>query len=82
MIWRQGLTVLLLLVCLVRGMAPTLPHSLSPHICILSAPDLSELLDKASLPPLQNILQSFSPLPQGTFPMPVIVVVHKKLNFF
>ncbi|KAF8973873.1 ER-golgi trafficking TRAPP I complex 85 kDa subunit-domain-containing protein [Flammula alnicola] len=47
-------------------MAPTLPSSLSPHICILTSPDLSELLEKASLPPLPHILQSFSPLPQVT----------------
>ncbi|KAH9486608.1 hypothetical protein JR316_0000673 [Psilocybe cubensis] len=37
-----------------------------PHICILASPDLSELLESSSLPPLQHILQSFSPLPQVT----------------
>ncbi|TFK30788.1 hypothetical protein FA15DRAFT_662838 [Coprinopsis marcescibilis] len=47
-------------------MAPTLPSSLSPHICILPSPDLEELLESASLPPLPHILQSFSPLPQVT----------------
>ncbi|KAF9475629.1 hypothetical protein BDN70DRAFT_883515 [Pholiota conissans] len=47
-------------------MAPTLPLSLSPHVCILSTPDLNEVLEKSSLPPLQNILQSFSPLPKVT----------------
>ncbi|TFK36848.1 ER-golgi trafficking TRAPP I complex 85 kDa subunit-domain-containing protein [Crucibulum laeve] len=46
-------------------MAP-LPSSLSPHICILLSPDLSELLESSSLPPLPHILQSFSPLPQVT----------------
>lgn len=46
-------------------MAP-LPSSLSPHICILPSTDLTELLESSSLPPLQHILQSFSPLPQVT----------------
>ncbi|KAF9076140.1 ER-golgi trafficking TRAPP I complex 85 kDa subunit-domain-containing protein [Rhodocollybia butyracea] len=45
-------------------MAPPLPSSLSPHICILSSPDLKELLTASSLPQLPEILQSFSPLPQ------------------
>ncbi|THV07645.1 hypothetical protein K435DRAFT_825459 [Dendrothele bispora CBS 962.96] len=43
-----------------------LPSSLSPHICILSSPDLDELLASSSLPPLPEVLQSFSPLPQVT----------------
>ncbi|KAA1467917.1 hypothetical protein DENSPDRAFT_856966 [Dentipellis sp. KUC8613] len=47
-------------------MAPALPLSLSPHICILSSPDLDELLNASSLPPLPELLQSFSPLPQVT----------------
>ncbi|KAF8213184.1 ER-golgi trafficking TRAPP I complex 85 kDa subunit-domain-containing protein [Mycena galopus ATCC 62051] len=47
-------------------MAPALPASLSPHICILSSPDLSQLLKSSLLPPLPHILQSFSPLPQVT----------------
>ncbi|EGO05173.1 hypothetical protein SERLA73DRAFT_68802 [Serpula lacrymans var. lacrymans S7.3] len=47
-------------------MAPALPSSLSPHICILPSPDLEELLESSSLPPLPQILQSFSPLPQVT----------------
>ncbi|KAJ7071158.1 ER-golgi trafficking TRAPP I complex 85 kDa subunit-domain-containing protein [Mycena amicta] len=47
-------------------MAPALPISLSPHICILSSPDLQQLLTTSSLPPLAHILQSFSPLPQVT----------------
>ncbi|KAJ7900204.1 ER-golgi trafficking TRAPP I complex 85 kDa subunit-domain-containing protein [Mycena olivaceomarginata] len=47
-------------------MAPALPSSLSPHICILSSPDLSQLLKSSLLPPLPHILQSFSPLPQVT----------------
>lgn len=44
---------------------PALPTSLSPHICVLPSPDLTELLQSSSLPPLENILQSFSPLPSG-----------------
>ncbi|KDR85341.1 hypothetical protein GALMADRAFT_234163 [Galerina marginata CBS 339.88] len=47
-------------------MAPMLPSSLSPHICVLTSPDLSELLERSVLPPLHHILQSFSPLPQVT----------------
>ncbi|TEB39007.1 hypothetical protein FA13DRAFT_1724958 [Coprinellus micaceus] len=47
-------------------MAPVLPSSLSPHVCILPSPDLSDLLEESQLPPLQHILQSFSPLPQVT----------------
>ncbi|KIK70846.1 hypothetical protein GYMLUDRAFT_235261 [Collybiopsis luxurians FD-317 M1] len=47
-------------------MAPPLPSSLSPHICILSSSDLQELLAAASLPQLPDILQSFSPLPSVT----------------
>ncbi|KAF8913001.1 ER-golgi trafficking TRAPP I complex 85 kDa subunit-domain-containing protein [Gymnopilus junonius] len=43
-----------------------LPYSLSPHICIIASPDLNELLERSSLPPLPHILQSFSPLPQVT----------------
>src|ERR1700722_404547 len=44
---------------------PPLPTSLSPHVCIQSSPDLEDLLTASSLPPLPQILQSFSPLPQG-----------------
>ncbi|KAJ7169750.1 ER-golgi trafficking TRAPP I complex 85 kDa subunit-domain-containing protein [Mycena filopes] len=47
-------------------MAPALPSSLSPHICIVSSPDLAALLKSSLLPPLPDILQSFSPLPQVT----------------
>ncbi|KJA29295.1 hypothetical protein HYPSUDRAFT_176107 [Hypholoma sublateritium FD-334 SS-4] len=47
-------------------MAPTIPSSLSPQICILASSDLTELLEKAALPTLPHILQSFSPLPQVT----------------
>lgn len=48
-------------------MAPLLlPISLSPHVCIVSSPDLSSLLESSSLPPLPQILQSFSPLPNVT----------------
>jgi hypothetical protein len=46
---------------------PPLPTSLSPHVCVLTSPDLDELLSASSLPPLPQILQSFSPLPQGMF---------------
>ncbi|KAI0307705.1 ER-golgi trafficking TRAPP I complex 85 kDa subunit-domain-containing protein [Multifurca ochricompacta] len=47
-------------------LTPTLPSSLSPHICIISSPDLADLLSSFSLPSLHQILQSFSPLPQVT----------------
>ncbi|KDQ63410.1 hypothetical protein JAAARDRAFT_169218 [Jaapia argillacea MUCL 33604] len=47
-------------------MAPTLPASLSPHVCVLSSNDLDSILASSSLPPLPNILQSFSPLPNVT----------------
>ncbi|KAJ3844312.1 ER-golgi trafficking TRAPP I complex 85 kDa subunit-domain-containing protein [Lentinula raphanica] len=47
-------------------MPPPLPFSLSPHICILSSPDLEDLLTASTLPQLSEILQSFSPLPQVT----------------
>ncbi|KII93831.1 hypothetical protein PLICRDRAFT_36073 [Plicaturopsis crispa FD-325 SS-3] len=47
-------------------MPPPLPTSLSPHICVLQSPDLTELLVKSQLPPLPQILQSFSPLAQVT----------------
>lgn len=46
-------------------MAP-LPYSLSPHVCVLSSPDLESVLASASLPPLPQVLQSFSPLPNVT----------------
>ncbi|KAG9222665.1 hypothetical protein CCMSSC00406_0004579 [Pleurotus cornucopiae] len=49
-------------------MAPVLPSSLSPHVCVLSSPDLDETLASSSLPPLPQILQSFSPLPNGSYP--------------
>lgn len=35
-------------------------------MCVLSSPDLEQLLRASSLPPLEDILQSFSPLPQVT----------------
>ncbi|KIY45752.1 hypothetical protein FISHEDRAFT_66805 [Fistulina hepatica ATCC 64428] len=47
-------------------MSSFLPASLSPHICILSSQDLDELLSFSHLPPLPEILQSFSPLQQVT----------------
>ncbi|KAF9455059.1 hypothetical protein P691DRAFT_800071 [Macrolepiota fuliginosa MF-IS2] len=47
-------------------MARVIPSSLTPHVCILPSPDLSELLESSSLPSLPEILQSFSPLPQVT----------------
>lgn len=49
-------------------MGPALPSSLSPHVCLVPCPDLVLLLQHASLPPLHDILQSFSPLPQGISP--------------
>ncbi|TBU62053.1 ER-golgi trafficking TRAPP I complex 85 kDa subunit-domain-containing protein [Dichomitus squalens] len=45
---------------------PTLPSSLSPHVCILASPDVQQVLDGAGLPPLPEVLQCFSPLPQIT----------------
>jgi hypothetical protein len=45
--------------------ASVIPPSLSPHICIISSTDLADILSASSLPPLPQILQSFSPLPQG-----------------
>ncbi|KAM5531871.1 hypothetical protein V8D89_014425 [Ganoderma adspersum] len=45
---------------------PTLPSSLSPHVCILASPDVRQVLDGAGLPPLPEVLQCFSPLPQIT----------------
>lgn len=50
-------------------MPPVLPSSLSPHICVLPSPDLTELLETSSLPDLPSILQSFSPLPNGKYTM-------------
>ncbi|PCH33758.1 hypothetical protein WOLCODRAFT_60797 [Wolfiporia cocos MD-104 SS10] len=47
-------------------MAPTLPSSLSPHICLLTTPDVDELFEASGLPPLPQTLQSFVPLPQVT----------------
>ncbi|KAF4623241.1 hypothetical protein D9613_002112 [Agrocybe pediades] len=62
-------------------MAPALPSSLSPHICILTSPDLAELLEQSSLPPLFQILQSFSPLPQVTTRTTALVSVpHASFN--
>lgn len=46
-------------------MAPTLPSSFSPHICVFQSPDLQQLLVEGSLPPLSQLLQSFCPLSQG-----------------
>ncbi|EIN14080.1 hypothetical protein PUNSTDRAFT_59603 [Punctularia strigosozonata HHB-11173 SS5] len=47
-------------------MPPVIPTSLSPHICVLTSPDLEDVLATASVPSLPQILQSFSPLPQVT----------------
>ncbi|KAJ3516458.1 hypothetical protein NLJ89_g1109 [Agrocybe chaxingu] len=47
-------------------MPPSIPTSLSPHICTICSPDLEDTLKAASLPPLPQVLQSFSPLPQVT----------------
>jgi hypothetical protein len=46
-------------------MPPSLPVSLSPHICIVSSPDVEVALRSAALPTLPQILQSFSPLSSG-----------------
>ncbi|KAI0036617.1 ER-golgi trafficking TRAPP I complex 85 kDa subunit-domain-containing protein [Vararia minispora EC-137] len=46
--------------------APSLPHSLTPHLCVLPSQDLKDLLKASSLPSLPRILQSFSPLSQIT----------------
>lgn len=46
---------------------PTLPSSLSPHVCILASPDVRQVLDGAGLPSLPEVLQCFSPLPQSAF---------------
>ncbi|KZT05978.1 uncharacterized protein LAESUDRAFT_726547 [Laetiporus sulphureus 93-53] len=45
-------------------MAPALPSSLSPHVCILSTPDVEELFEASSLPSLPQTLQCFVPLSQ------------------
>ncbi|KAH9950452.1 ER-golgi trafficking TRAPP I complex 85 kDa subunit-domain-containing protein [Amylocystis lapponica] len=45
---------------------PILPSSLSPHVCILSSPDLQQLLESSGLPPLPQVLQAFAPLSQVT----------------
>ncbi|CAA7259922.1 unnamed protein product [Cyclocybe aegerita] len=47
-------------------MPPSIPTSLSPHICTICSPDLEDTLKAASLPLLPQVLQSFSPLPQVT----------------
>ncbi|KZT72776.1 hypothetical protein DAEQUDRAFT_749133 [Daedalea quercina L-15889] len=47
-------------------MPPTLPVSLSPHICVLASPDVHELFESSGLPPLAQTLQSFVPLPNVT----------------
>ena len=49
---------------------PTLPSSLSPHVCILASPDVRQVLEGAGLPPLPEVLQCFSPLPQSPFLFP------------
>ncbi|TCD62768.1 hypothetical protein EIP91_006412 [Steccherinum ochraceum] len=41
-------------------------RSSSPHVLILHSPDLQDVLDSHNLPPLPQILQSFSPLQQIT----------------
>ncbi|KAF9650034.1 hypothetical protein BDM02DRAFT_3185724 [Thelephora ganbajun] len=47
-------------------MPPTLPASLSPHICIVSSPDVEVALRSGALPSLPQILQSFSPVSSVT----------------
>ncbi|KAH9064332.1 ER-golgi trafficking TRAPP I complex 85 kDa subunit-domain-containing protein [Lactarius vividus] len=44
-----------------------LPPSLGPHICIISSPDLADLLSSLSLPPLPQILQSDTSFQGVTF---------------
>lgn len=61
-------------------MAPVLPSSLSPHICILPSQELTDLLDASSLPPLASILQSFSPLPSGESQAAIHPSPHSLLN--
>ena len=46
-------------------MSPTLPVSLSPHICVVSSPDVEVALRSGALPPLPQLLQSFTPLGSG-----------------
>ncbi|KZS95953.1 hypothetical protein SISNIDRAFT_451603 [Sistotremastrum niveocremeum HHB9708] len=43
-----------------------LPSSISPHLCVLPSDDLVEFLVSSGLPPLHQLLQSFSPLTQVT----------------
>ena len=50
---------------LTQAMSSVLPSSLAPHVCILPSPDLVSALQDASLPPIHQLLQSFSPLQQG-----------------
>ena len=53
-------------------MGPTLPISLSPHICVLASPDVHELFESSGLPPIAQTLQSFVPLPNGTICMCIL----------
>lgn len=57
---------------------PNLPSSLSPHVCILASPDVQDVLERASLPPLPEILQCFSPLPQSKCSYLVYEVPHMR----
>ena len=54
------------------AMPPTLPVSLSPHICVVSSPDVEVALRSAALPPLPQLLQSFSPLSSGANPCEIL----------
>lgn len=43
-------------------MSASLPLSLSPHVVVLASPDLVDLLKDRKLPPLPDLLRSFTPL--------------------
>ena len=62
--------------------ASAVPPSLGPHICIISSPDLADLLSASSLPPLPQILRSFSPLPQGKTHLLRVSILLTRLHFY
>ncbi|GJJ13919.1 hypothetical protein Clacol_008176 [Clathrus columnatus] len=49
------------------SIAPVLPISLTPLVCIFQSKELSDVLSDKSLPLLHQILQTFSPLQQGQY---------------
>jgi hypothetical protein len=55
-------------------MSATLPLSLSPHVVVLASPDLVELLKDSKLPPLPELLRSFTPLESSWY---TIIVLHR-----